>query len=85
MINIAAFFESGRYHVLAFPRGKHRPRVYETKELIVSPATIDLCGVFVVPMKDDFDRIRGVDVEKVLEEVTLPAGAFNEVQARLAP
>src|SRR5688572_6832025 len=55
MINIAAYFSAPSWTVLVFPRGKHRPRVYETKELTVSPATIDLCGVFVVPVPGDYE------------------------------
>jgi hypothetical protein len=83
MVNVAAFFEAGNWTVLVFPRGKHRPRVYETKELTVSPATIDLCGVFVVPVAEDFEKIRGADIERILEEVTLPVRAFNNVAERM--
>ena len=80
MINVAAFFSGDEWTVLIFPRGKHRPRVYETKELTVSPATIDLCGVFVVPVASDYEKIRGTDIEKILEEVTLPAEQFEAVR-----
>jgi ATP adenylyltransferase/5',5'''-P-1,P-4-tetraphosphate phosphorylase II len=79
MLNIDAFFAQDSWTVLTFPRAKHRPRVYETKELTVSPATIDLCGVFVVPVFDDYQKIRGTDIEKILEEVTMPATQFDSV------
>lgn len=79
MVNIATFFSQDSWTVLLFPRAKHRPRVYETKELTVSPATIDLCGVFVVPVFEDYQKIRGTDMEKILEEVTLPATQFESV------
>jgi hypothetical protein len=79
LINIAAFFSAPSWTALVFPRGKHRPRVYETKELTVSPATIDLCGVLVVPVLTDYQKIRGVDIEKIFEEVTLPAAQFDSV------
>jgi hypothetical protein len=83
MINVAAWFADGEWSVLIFPRGKHRPRVFETGELTVSPATIDLSGVFVVPKPDDFAKIRGTDIEKIFEEVTLPADQFEAVLGRL--
>jgi len=79
MVNIATFFSQDSWTALLFPRAKHRPRVYETKELTVSPATIDLCGVFVVPVFEDYQKIRGADIEKILEEVTLPATQFDSV------
>jgi len=83
MINVAGWFTGGEWSVLVFPRGKHRPHVFETGDLTVSPATIDLSGVFVVPKPDDFARIRGGDIEKIFEEVTLPADQFESVLARL--
>jgi hypothetical protein len=79
MINIAAWFSADSWTVLVFPRGKHRPGVYETKELTVSPATIDLCCVFVVPVPSDYEKIRGVDIEQILAEVTVPAELFQSV------
>jgi len=83
LINIAAFHDEGRWTVVLFPRRKHRPRVYETGELTVSPAAIDLCGVFVVPVLSDYRRIRGADIESIFEEVTMPSDLFNRVLARL--
>lgn len=83
MINIAAYTSGTSWTVLAFPRGKHRPRVYETGELTVSPATIDLCGVFVVPVPGDYEKIRGADIEKIFEEVTLPDDQFQSVVAKM--
>src|SRR6185369_14871722 len=79
MINITAWFSENCWTVLVFPRGKHRPRVYETKELTVSPATIDLCGVFVVPVPADYEKIRGSDIEQILDEVTMPDELFQSV------
>ena len=83
MLNIAAYFAGTEWTVLVFPRGKHRPRVYETKELTVSPATIDLCGVLVVPVPADYDKIRGTDIEQIFEEVTLPGELFQSVTKSL--
>jgi hypothetical protein len=83
MVNIAAWFSEDSWTVLVFPRGKHRPRVYETKELTVSPATIDLCGIFVVPVPADYEKIRGSDIEQILEEVTVPDELFQSVMKRL--
>ena len=76
LVNIAACFENGQWTTFVFPRGKHRPRVYETGEFTVSPATIDLCGVLVVPVKDDFSRIHGDVIERIFEEVSLPPDRF---------
>ena len=63
LINIAAFHDlKTGWTVYLFPRGKHRPQVFYTGELTVSPASIDLCGIFVAPLEKDFARISGDDI-----------------------
>src|SRR5262249_9614890 len=83
MINIAAFHQLPDWTVYLFPRGKHRPNVYHTGELTVSPGTIDLCGIFVVPFEKDFTRITGDDIAAIYREVTLRDVMFNEVAQKL--
>ena len=86
MINIAAFHDPmAGWTVYLFPRGKHRPRAFHTGELTVSPASIDLCGIFVVPLEKDFRRISGEDIAAIFREVTLPDDQFGEVAANLEP
>ncbi len=83
LVNIAAFHEDGEWVTYLFPRGKHRPEVFQTGELIVSPASIDLCGIFVVPRAQDFEKITGADIAAIFREVTLPDDQFQEVAAKL--
>lgn len=83
MVNIAVFHEREEWVTYLFPRGKHRPRVFHTGELTVSPAAIDLCGVFVVPLKQDFERITGEAIAAIFREVTLPDDEFREVAGKL--
>jgi hypothetical protein len=83
MINIAVFHERGEWVTYLFPRGKHRPAVFHTGELTVSPASIDLCGIFVVPLPRDFERITGAAIAAIFREVTLPDDQFNEVAIKL--
>jgi hypothetical protein len=83
LVNIAVFHERGDWVAYLFPRGKHRPQVFYTGELTVSPASIDLCGVFVVPLARDFERITGDHISEILREVTLPDDQFREVASKL--
>ena len=83
MVNIAVFHEKGEWVTYLFPRGKHRPEVFHTGELTVSPASIDLCGIFVVPLAHDFERITGDAIAAIFREVTLPDYLFQEVAAKL--
>ena len=83
MVNIAAYYDNEQWTSFVFPRGKHRPRAYETGERTVSPATIDLCGVLVVPVEKDFVQIRGTEIESIFAEVTLQKQVFEEALTRL--
>ena len=83
LVNIAAFHERDQWVIYLFPRGKHRPEVFHTGELTVSPAAIDLCGIFVVPLESDFQKIRGEAIAAIFREISLPEDQFNEVAARL--
>lgn len=83
LINLAVLNERGEWVTYLFPRGKHRPEVFHTGELTVSPASIDLCGIFVVPLANDFGRITGDAIAAIFREVTLPDDQFQEVAAKL--
>lgn len=83
LLNIAVVHESGEWITYLFPRGKHRPEVFNTGELTVSPASIDLCGIFVVPLARDFERIAGDAIAAIFREVTLPDDQFLEVAEKL--
>jgi hypothetical protein len=83
MVNIAVFHDRGEWVAYLFPRGKHRPAVFHTGELTVSPASIDLCGIFVVPLSHDFERITGEAIAAIFREVTLPDDQFQRVAEKL--
>jgi Domain of unknown function (DUF4922) len=83
MLNIAAFYEKGVWFIYLFPRIKHRPEVFYTGELTVSPASIDLCGIFVVPLASDFERITANDIVGIFREITLPDVQFQQIARKL--
>jgi hypothetical protein len=83
MVNLAVFHDRGEWVAYLFPRGKHRPEVFYTGELTVSPASIDLCGIFVVPFAPDFEKITGDAVAAIFRQITLPDAQFQEVARRL--
>jgi hypothetical protein len=83
LVNIAVFHEGAEWITYLFPRGKHRPEVFHTGELTVSPASIDLCGIFVVPLVHDFEKITGDAIAAIFREVTLPDEQFREVAGKL--
>jgi hypothetical protein len=83
LVNIAVCHESAEWVTYLFPRKKHRPEAFHTGELTVSPASIDLCGIFVVPLAKDFENITGDAIAAIFREVTLPDDQFDEVAREL--
>jgi hypothetical protein len=83
MVNIAVYHEAGRWVVYLFPRAKHRPQAFYTGALTVSPASIDLCGIFVAPVASDFEKITARMIAAIFREVTLPDNQFREIAAKL--
>ncbi len=79
MVNVVVFHSDSTWHVLVFARRKHRPKVFLTGDLTLSPASIDLCGVPVLPVESDFERVEAADIESVFEEVSLSRDSFDEI------
>ena len=73
--DIAAFCEGKQWTAYLFPRIKHRPDVFHTGELTVSPASVDLCGVFVVPLADLLFNLFGDKINRCVE---VSFGIFGE-------
>jgi hypothetical protein len=74
MINIAGFHEKRKWHLMIFPRRKHRPDVFfkdGDARVVVSPGVIDMGGLIITPMKKDFERLEGAAVKSIYKEVSL--------------
>jgi ATP adenylyltransferase/5',5'''-P-1,P-4-tetraphosphate phosphorylase II len=74
MLNILAYVEEGKFIVHVFPRVLHRPKQYfesGSEQILLSPASVDMGGVFITPREEDFDKISQVDVADILGQVSL--------------
>ena len=72
--NIVVWKDSatGLLRMSVIPRKAHRPSCYfepEDKKILVSPGTIDMCGIVVVPRRGDFERLDDSTIEKIFSEV----------------
>lgn len=82
MMNVLALYEDDRWIVFVFPRAKHRPACYTAEgdaNLLSSPASVDLGGVFITPVEKDFLKITAEDVTQILSEVCLSADDFGRL------
>ena len=86
MMNLLALHEADRRIVFVFPRKKHRPACYTAEgeaNLLSSPASVDLGGVFITPVEKDFLKITAEDVARILSEVCLSSAEFHRLRQRI--
>ena len=72
-VNLVACYHFAITRLLIIPRNRHRPECYATGNdagLMVSPASIDLSGVFILPRRKDFDNITPESILSVIKDVT---------------
>ncbi|EGK02163.1 DUF4922 domain-containing protein [Dysgonomonas gadei] len=74
MMNILCWHEEDKYYSCVFPREKHRPACFFAEgddNLLISPAAVDLGGVFITPLEKDYDKITARDIEGILKEICI--------------
>lgn len=87
MLNLLCWFDNGCWVLWVFPRKLHRPWQYAAEgddNLLISPASVDLGGVFITPLQKDFQKISQVDIEDILRQISLDAKDFDNLCTRLA-
>lgn len=72
--NLIVWYGGGEYRSAVMFRDRHRPSHYYSAEpghLLLSPGCADMAGFFVVPRKEDFEKITPAILEEVLSEVSM--------------
>lgn len=86
MMNVLAMYESDKWIVFVFPRAQHRPACYTAEgeaNLLSSPASVDLGGVFITPVEKDFLKIAAEDIDRILGEVCLSETDFHQLRQHI--
>ncbi|MFV0265940.1 MAG: DUF4922 domain-containing protein [Draconibacterium sp.] len=81
MMNILAFYENNAWKVVVFPRALHRPSQYfeeGEKNILISPASVDMGGVLITPLEKDFDKLKPEDIHAIFRQVLYSEPAFNQ-------
>jgi len=74
LMNVVCLYEDQRWYIWVLPRKAFRPWQYTAeadKQLLVSPATVEMCGIFITPIAEHFERITKEDIESILEQCSL--------------
>ncbi len=86
MLNILCSHYKGRWHVHIFPRKLHRPWQYfeeGERQILLSPASVDMGGVLITPREEDFNKLTTDDVRDIFDQVCMDETTFNEVLSKL--
>lgn len=74
MMNIHCQYDCNekKYRLFLFLREKHRPKKYFSEgddKLLLSPASVDVGGVCILPREEDFNKINQSDLTEIFQEV----------------
>ena len=86
MMNLLAWFEKGKWIVVVFPRKKHRPDCFFREgedQLTISPASVDLGGVFITPLEKDFNKITSDNITEIVDEICIDKVNEEDICNRL--
>lgn len=82
MLNLLAWMQNGHYYLVVYPRKTHRPSQFFAEgdaNILISPASIDLGGIFITPLEKDFSKITDADIKDILQQITVTPDIFNKL------
>ena len=74
MMNIECSYDDSGWQIFILPRKLFRPWQYTAepdKQLLISPATVEMAGVFITPVEAHFERITADDIRDIYSQTTL--------------
>ena len=86
LFNLFAYFKGGQYYTIVVFRTRHRSHHYFSEgpdHLTMSPGCIDMAGVFVCPVGEEFKKLDSRLLSEVVAEVTLSEAEQNKIIDRL--
>jgi len=79
MINMLSYYRN-KWQIILFPRELHRPWQYfeeGEKNILLSPASVDMGGTLITPMEKDFEKITRDDIRDIFSQVSFSASKFK--------
>lgn len=86
MMNILAWATPAGVRVAVVPRKRHRPSFYGTEGdgcMLLSPASVDMGGVFITPRVVDYERFDADTVRRVYDELCLSQSEIEQIAEKI--
>ena len=84
--NLFTYCKAGEYRSIIVFRACHRSHHYFSDgpdHLTMSPGCVDMGGVFITPVEDDFEKLDNALLAEMLDEITIPADTEQLIVRRL--
>jgi hypothetical protein len=85
MLNMLCYYNHG-WQLMLFPRELHRPWQYfeeGDKNIVLSPAAVDMGGTLITPLEKDFNSISEKDIEDIFSQIICSADHFKGLSHHL--
>lgn len=72
MLNILSYYNNNSWVIHIIPRKLHRPVQFfknGPEQILLSPASVDLAGVIILPREEDFNKISSIDISDIFRQV----------------
>lgn len=82
MMNLLCYATAAGVRLVVIPRKRHRPSFYGTDgddTMLLSPASVDMGGVFITPLEKDFNALDADKIQQVLDELCLSTAEINAI------
>ena len=83
LVNVICFYSGRRWHLIIFMRQKHRPAAYFAEggnRIFISPGAVDMAGVVITPLLDNYKVLDYNTIDKIYREVSLPAEMMDSMK-----
>ena len=85
-MNLLCYPTPAGVRLVVIPRKRHRPSFYGTEgegTMLLSPASVDMGGVFITPLEKDFNALDADLILKILDELCLSSAEINEIASNV--
>ena len=87
MMNLLCYTSPAGERLVVIPRKQHRPSFYGTEgegKMLLSPASVDMGGVFITPLEKDFNALDADLVRTIFGELCLSNQEVEDIASKLS-
>jgi len=80
MMNLMGLYQEGHWMILIFPRGKHRPSVFDLEgeaQILITPASVEMGGLFITPVEKDYRALDARLADAIFQDVSVDEEALS--------